>query len=558
MTPLSHLASAQRPPGHVVAWRGGELLDWARFGADIAAAAAELAGCRRGALVCRDSYWFAVGLFGLLAAGATVVLPPNAQPATLAGLADQYDALVGDDAELAGLTHLLRSGAGFWRGELDASACRLDFFTSGSTGAPKRVTRSLAQLEGEVAVLEALWGRAVANAPVVATVPHQHIYGMTFKLLWPLASGRPFAAGMHDVWESLLADLPSGGVVVSSPAHLSRLGGLAPLPVAARPRLVLSAGAPLAVEAARACRDVLGVLPTEIFGSTETGAIASRSQDSDATAWVPLPGNRVDRQEDGRLRLLSPYVAPDRWVELADRGRLDPDGGFHLLGRADRVAKIEGKRIDLADVEQALRALDAVADAAVTVVDDGVAVLAAVVVLSPDGRDELARLGPFRFGRLLRRGLAASQEPAGMPRRWRYVAELPNGAMGKRSDLALAALFEPAESPRLPRVTAVRRAATTAEVDLAIDPDLIWFQGHFPDLPILAGVVQLDWALDFARRHFGFTQLAARQFQIKFKGMIFPGDALTLVLRHDAAKGRLAFEYRRGDQSCTVGSMVIS
>jgi len=441
MTPLSRLALAERPAESAVAWRGGEVLDWAGFHADVGAAAIRLAGCRRGALVCRDSYWFAVGLFGLLAAGATVVLPANAQPATLAALTGQFDALVGDDAALGGITHLLHPGHGEWRGGLDAAACHLDFFTSGSTGEPKRVRRCLAQLEGEVATLEALWGSAVASAPVVATVPHQHMYGIIFKVLWPLAAARPFAAEMHDFWEGLLEELPAGGVVVSSPAHLTRLGGLTPLAAVARPRMVLSAGAPLPFAAAQNTLEVLGVLPAEIFGSTETGAIATRRQEVVEPAWRMLPGNQVAADADGRLRVLSPYVDADNWVEMADRIRLDADGGFHLLGRADRIAKIEGKRIDLGEVERALRSLGAIVDAAVIVLDEGRSALAAVVVPSPDGQAQLARLGPFRFSRRLRHELAASQEPAGMPRRWRFVAALPDGQMGKRSEAALAAMF---------------------------------------------------------------------------------------------------------------------
>ncbi len=442
MIPLARLASADRPPTSAIAWRRAEILDWERFRGDVGAATLRLQGCRRGALICRDSYWFTVGLFGLLGAGATVVLPPNAQPATLAALAEHFDALIGDDDNLAGLTHRLAPGSAPWQGDWDAAACQLDFFTSGSTGQPKRVTRTLAQLDGEVAALDALWGDAIAGAPVVANVPHQHIYGMTFKLLWPLAAGRPFATILHDLWEGLLADLPAGGVVVSSPSHLSRLGGLAPVAVAARPRMVLSAGAPLSAAAAHHCLDVLGVLPTEIFGSTETGAIATRQQDHTHSPWRPLPCNKVASTAHGLLRLQSPYVAPDRWIELTDQIRFDDDGGFHLLGRADRIAKIEGKRIDLGEIELALRGLDAIAQAAVTVLNDGRAVLAAVVVPSACGAAELAQLGPFRFGRQLRRQLAASQEPAGMPRRWRFVAEIPAGPMGKVPQAALAALFE--------------------------------------------------------------------------------------------------------------------
>jgi len=115
-----------------------------------------------------------------------------------------------------------------------------------------------------------------------------------------------------------------------------------------------------------------------------------------------------------------------------------------------------------------------------------------------------------------------------------------------------------ADAPRLPQVIAVRAEGAAVEIDLAVTADIVWFEGHFPDLPVLAGVVQIEWALDLARRHLGVGTVSARQFQIKFKQMIVPGDMVTLMLRHDLAKHKLKFEYRCGGQVCTVGSVVVA
>jgi len=534
---LSRFADTQ-----AVSWRGAEVLTWGRFRADVAASAAAFAGCRRGALVCGDSYRFAVGLFALLAAGARVVVPANLQPGTLAALAGAFDRLVDDDA-------LAPAGADAWHCPV---AGVVEFHTSGSTGPAKTVERTLAQLEGEVAALQARFGEAAAGGAAVATVPHRHVYGLAFKLLWPLASGRPFAAATHDLWEGLLSDLPAGAVVVSSPAHLTRLGGLAPLPPDSRPRMVLSAGAPLPPDAALEAWRIFGVPPTEIYGSTETGAVATRRLDE---PWRPLPGNRLTVTGTGGLELVSPYVLDGRRVEMADRAEPAEGGGFRLLGRLDRVAKIEGKRIDLAEVEDHLRALDDVDDAAILVLAEDRHVLAAVVRPSAPGWAELGRLGRFHFGRRLRRALAATQEPAGLPRRWRFVERMPVDSMGKRPAALLAALF--AEARRLPRVLATRRGCGTAECDLAIDADLMWFHGHFPGTPILPGVVQIDWALHFARACLGLALDTAPVFRVKFKAVIVPGDVVTLALDHDRARGRLSFEFRRGAKICTGGSIAL-
>ncbi len=113
------------------------------------------------------------------------------------------------------------------------------------------------------------------------------------------------------------------------------------------------------------------------------------------------------------------------------------------------------------------------------------------------------------------------------------------------------------EAPRRPLVCDCRVAADEARLDLLIPPDLFWFRGHFADLPILPGVVQIDWALAFARECLGVDIPAARVFQVKFMATIVPGDRLVLDLRHQRDKGRLDFEYRRDGKACSRGRITV-
>lgn len=92
-------------------------------------------------------------------------------------------------------------------------------------------------------------------------------------------------------------------------------------------------------------------------------------------------------------------------------------------------------------MERALEASPWAAAAAVLLLVGPRPGLGAVVVPTEAGRHKLAELGSFRFGRLLRGLLAVSNEPAGLPRRWRFVDRLPAAHLGKRSDAELQALF---------------------------------------------------------------------------------------------------------------------
>jgi 3-hydroxymyristoyl/3-hydroxydecanoyl-(acyl carrier protein) dehydratase len=243
----------------------------------------------------------------------------------------------------------------------------------------------------------------------------------------------------------------------------------------------------------------------------------------------------------------------------ADLIDLLEDGRFRFRGRADRVIKVEGKRVSLPDVEGQLRQLPWIEAAAAMALDDPPTRLGAVVVLTSEGLTKLKDMGAFRFGRALRRELAAKQEPAGLPRQWRFVERLPAGTLGKLQRHELAALFAaPArERPTEPEICARRNLPDGVELDLHIPADLAQLEGHFPGRPVLAGVVQIDWAVMLASRYLGLSIAAAREFQVKFRTITTPEMQVTLLLRHLQAKRRLSFEYRADAKLLTSGSIAL-
>ncbi|HJR71029.1 MAG TPA: AMP-binding protein, partial [Gammaproteobacteria bacterium] len=321
-------------------------------------------------------------------------------------------------------------------GRIGASAA-LVLYTSGSTGHPKEIGRRLANIEHELAAFESTWGASLRAARVYATVSHRHVYGLLFRVLWPLSAHRPFATFDLEYPEQLLGSLSDGQVLVSSPALLKRIGHLAA--GEARWRAVFSSGGVLPTEAGADATRVLGVTPIEVLGSTETSGVGWRR--AAAPRFAAFPSVELRTSADELLEVRSPFSGCDDWLRMGDRVRLHEGGGIELLGRADRIAKIEDKRISLREIETHLAAHPWVKDSAAVALDRGRQHIGAIVELNERGRAALAERGRAAMGRELRAALRGKIEAVAVPRVFRYRDGIPVDAQGKRQAAALAALF---------------------------------------------------------------------------------------------------------------------
>lgn len=541
---LAALALPSRDGTCAVALRDGRSLTRADWLAAVDRWQAALASrCARSvALYHDDLFEFSAALWAAWHAGLRVVMPGDRQPATVERLEAQVDLMAG---QLPRGLEPIGAAVPPARAVLDPQRCELVLFTSGTSGEPLAIGKTLAQLQAEIEVQHALHGRAwadVADLEVHATVSHQHIYGLLFALLWPLAAARPFATRRIAYPEEMIAALAGPpSLLVASPAHLKRLPDTLPWGrVRGRVRAVLSSGGPLPPESAHDAGERLGVAPIEVYGSSETGGIAWRQRAVHGDTWQPLP--RVSwRIEDGQLELRSPFLPNDDWYRTSDRVAA-VDGGFELIGRVDRIVKIEEKRVSLTTIEQALRATAWVADARALVLPGGAGErIAAVIVPSETGWSRIEAEGPRGLHESLREALSAHVERVALPRRWREQLALPFNAQGKVTTAALAALFEPESG--LPALHWQRREASAAEARLWLGSGHGAFEGHFPGEPILAGVLQIDWAVAAAREAFGLRGPVVRLEALKFQQVIRPATRLTLGLEWRAQSSVLVFSW---------------
>lgn len=540
-------------PAQVVAVDG----DSCRTQADLVYAVNRLAdqlshhSAHRWILVHENSWSFAIGLLALLAAGKPVVLPANAQPGALAALRDSADALLGEVANSMLPTLAIPSSepaetmAGSGNMPILPAAASITLYTSGSTGEAKAIAKSWSDLLTEVAMLEQLWGSQLGDATVLATVSHHHLYGLLFRLLWPLLSGRPFVTETVGYPELLMAKILSHNpcFLVASPAQLKRF---APDPCHPVPIAVFSSGGPLPFDAAEAWQQVCAHWPIEVLGSTETGGVAWRQQQVPDESWTPFPGVDLASDTDQCLLVKSPWTGSIDPVPMGDRALIAADGRFQILGRIDRIVKIEEKRLSLTGLEQLLLETPWVHEARALVLANGRPGI--VAVLTETGRNCLTSEGKPALVARLREQLGSTIERVLLPRHWRFPPALPVNTLGKTTTQALRALFE---DPHGIHITEI--AATPASLSLGIEfcPDAAAFEGHFPDLPILPGVVQFDLAIRQCTRWYPLASFHQID-RLKFQEPVVPGDRVTLVLDHHG-KGEMRFTYRLGGRLLSSG-----
>ena len=236
-------------------------------------------------------------------------------------------------------------------------------------------------------------------------------YGLLCALIWPLAAGRT----LNDACLSHIGAVPAMArppILVTTPAHQRRLTA----PPRQALRGVFSSGGPLPAAAAAAAVRHLGRPIQEIYGSTETGGIASRC--AGEASCNPLPGASWRLQGD-RLAVRSDFLPGRRPFLTACCTTPGPKPEtFILSDHADRVVKVEEQQVALDQVEIHLGHLRGVTAVRVLPLPCKPLALAAVVAVDANiWRRCLAQGEPFFIKNL--RCQVADLAPAARPRRWR-------------------------------------------------------------------------------------------------------------------------------------------
>ena len=535
---LARVLGEGRPAEELACSQGARRITIAELRADVLAHARSVAASARGEWVVavEEGYDFTVQLLAVCLSGRHAIVPQNHQVATLRALAEIHP---GAEAP----TQAPGSCRDDWQ---PTTGGQVTFYTSGSSGKPKAVTRSFEALLREAQVWESLFGERLGRAEVIGTVPHHFIYGAIFRILWPLWAGRPFDAQPFADGHALSVRLKQGGdfVLVSSPSLLQRMPAEEILTLAGL-RAIFTSGSLLEASVAK-----LWNFPIEVYGSTETGGIAWRRQEVADAPWTPLPGVKLTLKDDGTLHVRSPYVAPGG-EQTADLVRFVGEGRFELRGRADRIAKVEGRRVSLAELEALAEAHPAVRRCVMLQSEPHARPQA---VLVPEMASDVPDYGVV--WEEVRRLMLARYDAVVIPRRHRFVPVLPADARGKHPAEALRRLFAPEPSvggtQSWPRFLGHRRQDGSVIVELAVPEDLPLFAGHFPGAPILPGVILISWAATCAEAYLGWRGDSRGIDHLKFNAAVWPRETLQLTLSLTPTGG-VKFEFQAAGKAKAAG-----
>lgn len=421
-----------REPGSICCIRSQEKITWGAFTARAVSLARRLPAQPCLANLCEDRLDFLLVFCAALLAGKQVLLPQNRQPAALQDLAVGYPDMAWISSE-ALEDVMVPLQVVRWDdpcpdevtpdfSPLPLAKPAVTVFTSGSTGVPQPHGKHWDLLESSARA--ALQRFGLEAQPIVATVPPQHMFGLECSILLPLVGGMPVYGGRpfypEDLRQALL-DVEAPAVLVTTPVHLRAVvrAGLSWPEVAG----VISATAPLSPELAQEAERVLAVPVDEIYGCTETGAVASRRQ-TVGPYWQVFDG--IQLQRDGEAAVVSglPWPGPMR---LPDLVTVHDGGRFELLARPSDMVNVAGKRASLADLNRLLLSIDGVVDGVIFMPEDGDALCRPAALVVADGVSRAEILSQ----------LAGRIDPVFLPRPLRLVDQLPRTEAGKlrRGDL---------------------------------------------------------------------------------------------------------------------------
>lgn len=418
-----------------------------------------------------DFYQYSQYFFALLLANKNIVLAQSnqferfKQAALYADISignNSFDSIILGNQQPQLLPHFLRNKEPDLNDDASPSVLNaltinantiITLFTSGSTGEAKAIKKYWYQLANEIECLQRLFPQSQSinsqqQACVLSTVTHKHIYGLLFKLIWPIFTNKQIICETVEYPEQVehYCQNFNNIMFVSSPSYLARTSKQFSAQAIASISEMFCSGGALSANVANDFVTHRQQVITEIYGSTETGGIAWRRQ-SNNVQWQLFPDHQAILAQDGTLLLQSNFLVKGETCKTDDRVKLY-GCFFSLQGRVDRIIKLHEKRLSLDEMERELNRLSKISACHCFVLDmpKSKAMLVAVIELEkycvvPENAVPKNIIQKKQLVSECKHALLSVFEPSLHPRKWRFVQQLPFNSQGKLVKKELMNLF---------------------------------------------------------------------------------------------------------------------
>ena len=454
--------SLQRPVDDPIAFNGERVIRWHQLQDDVRSLIVRISNTTllrhsdpaltaqqdTWAIHCDDSYLFLVALLAALQSGKKIVLPSELTDPSIEELTPYIDGIITDQAHVHSVHPILMPITGQYSGEInfhflpiDAEQHVIQFFDFKSTAKPIISSKPLNEIQDQANLIEHIWGRSVGAAWVASTISPHTLFGLIFRLIWPVTSQRVFFSATFKTPLQIEEGLKfrSTAILISQSSHLQYLPNAITLAnLSEIIQLVFVTGEALPIVDNIKVQNALGRRLIEIYGTNQTGAIAYRAIDSEHLdeSWTRFPHVQLAVEESNQTLLVRALknIHEPFWLSLDDRVLLTGNERFTVLGKTVRSFPVENKTPSHGEIENRIREHKWVKQVKLRQLANAseqqprsttLPEVEVVVVLNSDGVSARNKLGRYEINKQLRNLLVNEIDQIFIPKKWQYVEDLP-------------------------------------------------------------------------------------------------------------------------------------
>lgn len=423
---------------------------------------------------------------------------------------------------------------------------RVCFFTSGSTSAPKMIEKAFATLSDETLNSANLLG-FFKDTVLASTCEPFHLYGMLWKILYPMSLSMPIHSVTIKDPETLIAIQRQNQnlLFVTTPSFIEAIARHRTLYKFPQNIVAITtSGGLLKHQTSLDAKEIWNAFPTEIFGSTESGGIASRNRGI-ADNWKVFPKVKIGVDNRACLNATSPY-AINGFFQTNDLVKIENDREFDFLGRIDRLVKIGETQLSIPDIENLILSHNFVENCYVDFAEN---TLMSLLVLTNEGKKFFKGNGRLKLLNEINQLIRKKFDSKFSLRKIKVINAIPINAQGKILKGEVRKIFN--QKMDEPIICNSTKTENGMDFEIFFAPENAYFNGHFSIAKILPGAVQLHFAVRFAQKFLSEVGTLKGVKRLKFSNVILPSENVTLSIKKE--KTFYSFTYLKNGLQCSSG-----